>query len=54
MLIEIDIKQLIEQSKAIQKIPENTIEEYKVMKEEEFAKLYMKHFDKKVTFELNQ
>ena len=54
MLMEIDIKQLIKKSKAIQKIQEKTKEEYKIKNEEEFAKLYMKHIGKKVKFKLSQ
>ena len=36
--------------KSIQKIQENTLEEYKEMNEEEFAILYMKHIGKKVKY----
>ena len=46
MLMKIDIKQLIEQSKAIQKIQEKTIED--------FAKIWKKYLDIEVNFELNQ
>ena len=54
MLIEIDIKKLIEQFKAIQKMQENKIEEYKVMKKEEFAKLYKKYLNEEVRIVLSQ
>ena len=52
MLMKINIKQLIGQSKATQKTQEKKIEEYKVIKEEEFAKLYKKYFYEEVKLEL--
>ena len=54
MLMEIDIKKLIEQSKGIQKIQENKIDEYKVMKKKTFAKLCKKYLDEEVKFELSK
>ena len=52
--MDINIKQQIKKPKAIQKLQEKKIEEYKVMKKEEFTKLYMKHIGKKVKLELSQ
>ena len=54
LLMKINIKQLIEQSKATQKTQEKKIEEYEVIKEEEFAKLHMKYIEEKVKFEISQ
>ena len=51
--MKIDIKQIVEQSKAIQNTQEKTIEEYKVMKEEEFNKSNMNSIRKMVKFELS-
>ena len=54
MLLKIDIKRLIKQSKTIQKMQQKTIEKYKVMTEKEFVKLYMKHLNKEVKLELSR
>ena len=52
--MKINLKQLIMKPKTIQKIPEKTIEEYKVMKKDKLAKLCKKYLDGEVKFELNQ
>ena len=52
--MKINIKELIEQPSTIQEIEEKKIKEYEVINEEEFIKLYKKHFDKEVKLKLSK